>query len=416
MGPSKFISMLVLFVGVICILVALGGLGMRFLGGETPEKIERQLPSLPPAAKNVQERKPEPVSPDTVSRALTQAEIQRMATRVLLERIAATPDQLDRGWLAGICQYIGDEGALQSYYGELLAQGAQWAIEYGERQKKAKKTVSTDPRFFISLARQEIYDGSPSKRRLERDGVKNLGLALLREKEAQQGLENIDEEFMGSFFKELMALYRVRRELAVQSGEDLQPWVVEQIKAFEAALMDRYLRMAHQEEAIRQKRTGTQASAAPDLRYVDLLRKNLDQDLLGLGRLYLEVAERETRDREKLRFHAERAFAILAMLYQRTHSSEALAGIRSVNEIQRTYLHRMAQTSWKRAQLTAADGDRQQTAENYFRATQFYNECMAKAVGLEKEEIAAEFLRLKQEIAAWHAQKTKGPVREEGGI
>ena len=180
--------------------------------------------------------------------------------------------------------------------------------------------------------------------------------------------------------------------------------------------MDRYLRIAHREEAIRQKRTGTQMSAAPDLRYVDMLRNNLDQDLLYLGQLYLEVAEEETKDREKLQFHAERAFAILAMLYQRTHSGGALAGIRSVNEIQRTYLRRLARTSWKRAQLTAAAEDRRQAAEHYFRATQFYNECMAKSVGLEKEEIAAEFIRLKQEIVAWHAQQAKRPAREEGGI
>lgn len=337
-------------------------------------------------------------------------------TRILLERIADTSDQLDREWLAGICQYIRDGGALLNYYEALFAQGAQWEIEYEQRQKKAKKVVSKDPRFFISLAKQEIYDDTPSKRILDRDGEKNLGLALLKEKESQDGVENIDEEFMGSFFKELTALYRVRRGLAVQSGEDPQPWMVEQIKAFEVAAMDRYLRIAQREDAIRQKRTGTQMSAALDLHSMDILRRNLDQDLLGLGQLYLEMAEQETKDREKLQFYAERTFAILAMLYQRTHSGEALAGIRAVNEIQRTYLYRMARTSWKRAQLTATDGERQQASEHYFRATQFYNECMAKAVGLKKKEIATEFLQLKQEIAAWHAQKASRPTGEESGI
>ena len=124
-----------------------------------------------------------------------------------------------------------------------------------------------------------------------------------------------------------------------------------------------------------------------------------------MGRVYYEGAAREYIDREKHQYYADQAFKVLAMVYQRSHSGEALNLMREVNDIQRDYLHRLAKTSWKRAQLAAASGDVAKADENYFTAIQRYLQCMSQTVETRRELMAREFLILKREVAEWNAKK-----------
>lgn len=419
MDVKKLISFVPLFVGIVCLVAALVGAGMQLLKEDEPQKAEQKKPKAARARtpnKTVEKApKPKP-APAPEKQPLSESERKRLMTAVLLDRIAKTPERLDLEWFAQICQHIGDEGALKWYLEEFLSLGAQRLGAYEAEQKRAKKIPSTDPRYFINLARSEIYASKPTKERIENKCRGNLALGLYKEKQEQEGLENIDEAFMASFFKELLAMNKILGLLARESGEDEEPWLVEQVKILEATAVDRHLRIVQREEMVRRKRAGSKLSASPHLVRTDILKKSLNQMLLQLGQLYLVRAEQETKDREKLQFYADRAFAILAMVYQRTHSGDALIAIRKVNDIQRHYLHRLARASWKRAQLAATGKDRKETAEQYFQATQRYNECMVKAVGLDREEIAEEFLKLKQEIAAWHAKQKTEAVSEDAGI
>jgi len=429
MSAKKVGSAIPLFVGVACILVALGGAGLQLLTRDDPDeakpKTQKRVQPVPPKAVNRQvdkgeasEQPEEP--PDTAGvqkeKELSEAESRREVTRIILDRIAETPDELNMEWIAGIFQYIRDAAGLQTYLGEVLALGAQRAVAYEAAQRSSNKILPTDPDYFISLARRRIYATKLVRKGLEKECRENLALALYKEKEKKEGLEHIDERFMTSFFKGQLALYDLLYKLAVDSGEDSEPRLGQGIKVLEAFLMDRHLRVRQREELSRRKREGTEESAAPELRREDRLRMALDKHLLLLGELYLEAAEGESRDREKLQFYAEQAFAVLAMVYQRTHSDDALEGIRQVNEIQQEYLHRMARTSWKRAQLAARTGDRERANEQYFQATQHYLECMVKAVGPKKREIAEEFRQLKQELASWRAQQETSPADAEAEI
>ena len=419
MDVKKLISFVPLFVGIICLVTALIGAGMQLLKEDEPQKAEPKKPKAvrtrTPKKTVAKAPKPKP-APVPEKQPLSESERKRLMTRVLLDRIAKTPERLDLEWFAKNCRHIRDEGSLQRYLEGFLNLGAQRLGAYEAEQKRAKKVPSTDPRYFINLARSEIYSSKPTKEGIEGKCRGNLALGLYKEQQEQEGLDNIDEEFMASFFKELLAMHQILGRLARESGEDEEPWLVEQVKILEATAIDRYLRIVQRQEMVRRKREGSQLSAAPHLVRTDILKKSLNQMLLQLGGLYLERAERETKNREKLQFYADRAFAILAMVYQRTHSGDALIGIRKVNDIQRHYLHRLARASWKRAQLAATGEDREKTAEQYFQATQRYNECMVKAVGLDKEEIAEEFLKLKQEIAAWYAKQKTEAVSEDAGI
>jgi hypothetical protein len=419
MDVKKLISFVPLFIGIVCLVAALVGGGMQLLKEGEPQKAEQKklkAARIKPPKKAVEKAQEPKPAPTPEKQPLSESERKRLMTRVLLDRIEKTPERLDLEWFAGICQHIRDEGLLKGYLEGFLSLGAQRLGAYETEQKRAKKVPSTDPRYFINLARSEIYASKPTKERIESKCRGNLALGLYKEQQEKKGLENIDEEFMASFFKELLAMNKILGRLAREGGEDEEPWLVEQVKILEATAIDRHLRIVQREEMVRRKREGSQQSAAPQLLRTGILKKSLNQMLLQLGQLYLERAERETKDREKLQFYADRAFAILAMVYQRTRSGDSLIGIRKVNDIQRHYLHRLARASWKRAQLSATGENREKTAEQYFQATQRYNECMVKAVGLDKEEIAEEFIKLKQEIAAWHAKQKAEVISEDAGL
>lgn len=416
MIPKKIISTIPLIIGVVCILAALGGVGTQLLSGKETDKTRSQKTrTAKPVPRAVQEKKSKAAEKSAAeSKQLSEAENKREVTRILLERIGQTPKGLSLEWFSQVCQHVGDEVALRNYLGDLLTLGEEREAVYEAVQKRTKKVTTSDPRYFISLARGIIY-GKHTRKKLEKECKGNLAIALFKEREAKEGLENIDEVFMTSFFKELLTMYQRLSQLAEKAGESPEAWRLERHKVLEAVSVDCFLRIQRREERIRQNKKGTQVSAAADLQRTNLSTKFLNEKLLQLGELYLEITSSEVQDAERRQFNAEHAFAVLAMVYQRVHSGEALAAIRQVNEIQQNYLHRMARENWKRAKLAAADQERPRADEYYFQATHYYLESMVKSVGVKKDEIAGEFLQLKQEIAAWRKEGEGGSAagREE---
>ena len=415
MIPKKIISILPLVGGVVCILIALGGVGMQLLNEKKPEKVRSQKPrAAKPAPGVIQEKRPKAVEKSAAElkqqaeaeeelKRQAEAENRREVTRILLERIRKTSRELSLEWFGQVCQYIGDKAALRSYLGDLLTLGEPREAAYEAAQRSSKTVTTSDPRYFISLARGIIY-GRHTRKSLEKECKGNLAIALLRENRAKEGLENIDGTFMISLFKELLAMYQLLYQLEEEEGKSPKAWRLEKQKALEAVSIDCFLRIQRREERIRQRKEGTQVSAAPELQRTDLSTKFFNEMLLQLGKLYLEITRSEIQDEKMRRFNAEHAFAVLAMVYQRTQSGEALMAIREVNEIQQNYLHRMGRANWKRAKLAVADQDGQRVDEYYFQATHYYLEAMVKSVGVKKDEVAAEFLQLKQEIATWRTE------------
>ena len=168
--------------------------------------------------------------------------------------------------------------------------------------------------------------------------------------------------------------------------------------------MDRYLRIHHQNKRVRKKLKNTGKSGARDQLSSDRLHQHINNNLIALGKLYLEAAAHETANIRKLQHYSERTFQIMAMVYQRKPSPDALSAIRQINEVQRTYLYRMALVSWQRAKAAAEASKSEEASEHYFRATQRYLQCMARWGESDKKSYVDEFRKLKQEIATWKAQ------------
>jgi hypothetical protein len=411
MPSRKIISGLVLATGAICIVVALVGAVVQLLTADAsaPLRARSTRAAEAPAASvnRVVRGAQTPAVPDAAPARtrMSAQERERAVTEVLLSRMAKTSDVIDGAWILQVCVHIRDVAALRSFHAELLALGETKYAEYAARQRREKKAISSDSRSFVSQVRKEIYATTPSAGRLDKYGRAHLAIALFMQSAAHEGIENVDAAFMTALFKELVALYSVRRELTARAGQDPAPWMQQQQRVLEAAVLDRYVRLGQVEERIRQQHKNAQGGAAVGLVTMDLLHRSLYENLLQLGQLNLEAAEAETRDRDQLRVLVDRAFALMAMVYQRTQSPESLVGVRRINEIQRGVLYRLARTKWKRAQLATAAPDQDAAAEYYFRATQFLNEAIAQSVGPDKVDLVKQFVVLKREIEAWHAAR-----------
>ena len=238
-------------------------------------------------------------------------------------------------------------------------------------------------------------------------GVKeNMALALFKKQEETEGVEHIEEEFMGGFYEKILAMYHLLEKRAVDQGKDTKRLMDERIRTLEAAIYDRYMRIENTKKMARTKKEGTGQSVASELFRTDQMNKEVNSHMLALGQVYFDGAIAEVIDREKHKYYADKAFKTLAMVYQRSRSGEALNLMREVNDIQRDYLHRLAKVNWKRAQIAAASNDVEKADEGYYVATQRYLQAMGQSVEGQRELIAREFFILKEEIAKWQAQKT----------
>jgi hypothetical protein len=270
-----------------------------------------------------------------------------------------------------------------------------------------------DPRYFVGQATSVLFAKDNTEGSLLKGVKDNMAQALHKEREEAEGLGNVEEAFMGIFFKKLLRMYVMLEEIEKRDGGNPDLWLEEHVRTLEAAVMDRYMRIKRRLELARSKKEGTSQSIAGALFRTDLLEKAINENMLLLGKVYHQAAAREVIDRERHQFYADQAFYFLAMIYQRAKSGEALNVMRKVNDIQREYLHRLALTSWKRAQLAVAAGDAEKADESFFIANQRYLQAMSQSVAHKREKIAAEFQILKREIVKWKS-RDQGEVAAGG--
>jgi hypothetical protein len=311
---------------------------------------------------------------------------------------------MDSVWLDSVCEFVSNEADLKAYYAQLLELGARGRARYVLQERRAHRMPSSDPRYFIELARKELYNTRRSVRKIDRNCRRDLATGLYLESETSAGLDSVDEVFMEPFLTELVNLYTIRRQLARARGEDETPWSVAEQKALEAGVVDRFLRLRHEQARDAEApRPGRQDSTGFRSTRSEALEKSLLAKLLRLAQANLQAAEAAEDDPETRQVHALRASSILVRVYRQTHAAAALEGLRKANAMQRRYYYRKGRERWKRAQLSVAAHDSKAAAEHYYWAASYFNKALARSVGERRQAVAREFRRLKQEIARWNA-------------
>ena len=414
MSPRKISPIIPLAIGVLCI-------GIALLGGIIAFTKEDDTGKKPKVAVGASARKPskpkrrpaaaEKFQPPPVveKEPPTPAELRQQTNRILIPRIKKTPTELNQEWLAQYMRFIRTEADLDLFFYEYLGLGQKSTVyiarQYKTAQKASKQLPPQDPRYFVLQATSVLVAKDNTERILLRGVKDNMAQALYREQEASEGIENVEEAFMGNFFKKLLRMYTMLEAIEQQDGGDPVRWLDEHVRTLEAAVMDRYLRVERRLALVRQQGKDSSMSVEGKLTRTDNFAKAINENLLLLGKVYYQAAAREVIDREMHQFYADQAFYSLAMVCQRVGMSpDALNVLREINDMQRDYLHRLARTSWKRAQLAMAAGEADKADENFFVATQRYLQAMAQSVEGRQKEIAAEFAILKKEIAKWKSR------------
>ena len=393
-----FKPVIILYLGAVLIAVALVGAGATLLGEE------EQLAPTGKTAKVGKKRSVKPVvqKPQPKERDLAAEEAE--LTRILLAQIKETQDVVDEAWLTSFCRYIQDEAALEGYLNAVLETGARRDQSYKEERRRAKQMPLGDPRFFIELAKQQLYGREVNRRGMDK-AHEFLALGYDRAYHADEEHKGVADDFAFSFLKEMIKLQELYRTFAIEVGDEDPRWLEEVIKAREAAIIDRFYRIKHRHVKARKEFKESGNSAALVLKQTDIWRKTVHENLLALGRVYADLAANEVLYKSRQQEYTQRAFKSLAMVYQVSYSGEALKMLRQVNKIERFNLWQMARANWKKAQVAADNGRVQEADTLYFKAVHHYLQCLARSEGQQRETLVEEYRRLKRDIAAWNANK-----------
>ena len=340
---------------------------------------------------------------EAAAEAAAAAEAEMM--EILLAQIHNSPKNIDLPWLGEFCQFITNEASLRRFFESELAEGSGRHTSYLASMKRRKVVPSTSPQYFIEEAKRVIYSKKSSAATLKKKCPGLFAQAYYLEHEQKGGWENADAGFMSAYFNTYQIYQQTLRDSVHLSRKGIDRWRAEMVRVYEVALMDRYFRILHHRERARNRLKETGSSGAREGMIASRLQQFTNATLLSLGRLYLEAAANETSDITKLRLYAKHTFQAMAMVYQRKPSPEALAAVRQINEVQRSYLYRMALVSWQKARAAAEAGNRVEAEDHYFMANKRFLQCMSRLNEFEKQDRAQEYRKLKQEIASWRTSQ-----------
>ena len=127
----------------------------------------------------------------------------------------------------------------------------------------------------------------------------------------------------------------------------------------------------------------------------------INEQLIKLGKFYIDAAMTETTYLGKRQEYIERGFMLLAMVYQRKPSGEALDVLIKANIIQRNQLWRIGKAHWRRATHAASSGDSILAHEQYLQAKLRYLQSLSRVETSKKRKLFDEFVALQKEINAW---------------
>ena len=144
-----------------------------------------------------------------------------------------------------------------------------------------------------------------------------MALALFKKQEETEGVEHIEEEFMGNFYKKILAIPSPEKR-AEEQGKDTKELIEERVRTLEAAIYDRHMHIENRKRMAREKKEGTSQSAASELFRTDQMEKSGEFTHACVRQVYFDGAIAEVIDREKHQYYADQAFKTLAMVYQRS--------------------------------------------------------------------------------------------------
>ena len=346
-----------------------------------------------------------PKDQDQLPPEISAAEKTAEMDEILLNQIRKPPADLDLEWLDKFCQYIRDKESLSRYFDDILERGAKKSIVYIRKTEKRNMAPVTIPHYFLERAKEVISSKASTVKKVKKNGRDWLALAYYTEHEKKEGWENIDGLFLSVFFKERIKLFQALQDSALKDGQDPESWLVEEIKTYEAILVDRHLRTLEQMRQTHEKSKDKDADGREETFGADRLEREINETLITMGNIYLNIVTKEMVNIKRLNHYSVLTFKSMAMMYRRKPSAEALSAIRQINEIRRDYLYRMAQLSWHNARAAKKAGKSEEVDEFYFEATQRYLQCMSRWGESDRGQHIKEFQKLKREIADWKNQK-----------
>lgn len=399
-------TLIPLIAGAVLLIGGLVGAGLALLRPPPARKAAEVRPAPPERLdlaatwkKEKQEREEQAELSAQEQEKLDKDEIKQ----IILAQIRATPEDVDAAWFAEVFQFIPSEEAFREFLDEALARGvvydATYTAEY--RALNPRKAQPSSPGYYTFEARKYIYGASPEEKRLVGTASGLLDMALNREYLANDGWEGVRSGFLTNYFASKQRLYEELRKLATAGGGEPMAWWEDIVRIHEATVLHRFIMLRENRDAARRKLKDTGSSGKRASFDVRQQQATMNQHLLALGRFYLEAAMAETTYLGKQRQYNERAFSILAMVYQRKPSGEALNILTKANAIQRNQLWRMGKAHWKRASRAAAAGDSALAHEQYLQAKRRYLQSLSRVETSKKKKLYNEYATLQQEINAW---------------
>ncbi|MFP6647622.1 MAG: hypothetical protein VCF24_29280 [Candidatus Latescibacterota bacterium] len=410
-----------LYLGGLLIALAVAGAAMTLLTPPPPPPV---VQAPPPSRRALVGRAPAPApKKDEISPEQVRAQDEEDIIKILLAQIESTPTEIDAAWIAEMCREIDDVDSLDVFWKEVVAGGQSFGIAYASRNRKTGMVMSRNSFYYVFEAREHIYSTAPKQDNLLGDGRGLLDMAVAKSWEASrkeireqmakeqrkkaddielpEEVGTLDDELKTTYFKEFLKLYAVLGELVVESGGDARKYVSARIRLHEAAIVDRHQRLTETMAQARDRYPGTTQSSAPAMVQIKRWSNSVNEHLLALGKIYIEAALAEKAYRGRMQDYADFGFKALAMVYQRSHSGEALGTLREVNRIQRYNLWQMARVAWKKAKALAMAGRVDEADDEFLTAKHHYLLTLSRLERSKKKTVFGEYRRLQADITSW---------------
>ncbi len=337
--------------------------------------------------------------------AAEQAKIDKDEIKqIILTQIRATPEDVSEEWFNEAFQYLPSEETFWTFLEEALAKGRTYDEMFSAdyRERNPRKAQPPGAGYYVEKAREIIYAASPPERHLNSVAPGLLDMALNREFLAHEdGWEGVRPDFLKSYFKTRLKLYEELREIAIKGGGERTAWWEEIATLHEATVFHRHILMRQNRERAMKKLKGTGSSGRAASFDSKQQQTTMNEHLIKLGRFYIDAAMAETTYLGKQREYNERGFMLLAMVYQRKPSGEALDILTKANVIQRNQLWRMGKAHWRRATHAATSGDSALAHEQYLQAKRRYLQSLSRVESSKKRKLFDDFVTLQKEINAW---------------
>ena len=214
MSSSKISPILPLSIGAVFIAAAAIGLKVLSLtrdgDGEAADSLSNKPPRVvaPPRDLSAQTqcRELDKVEEVVAEKGPSEEELRRQLVRILLGRIAQTDREFNGAWLQKTHQFIKTPEDLRAFWDEYLQIGRSRSALMARAQAHSKKRLPQDPRYFVSQANATLTEKGNTEAILRKGVRENMALALFKKQEETEGVEHIEEEFMGNFYKKILAV------------------------------------------------------------------------------------------------------------------------------------------------------------------------------------------------------------------